>query len=122
MSAMRTWRSAMASPGELWLTDFGQPVPGEPARHRPALVVGPAPVFGGSLPFVIVVPTTTTRRGLSLHVEVEPTPDNGLGEVSYLQCELLRSINRRRLGSRLGTVDSATTLAVERVIRTLLGH
>ena len=29
----------MASPNELWLTDFGAPYPGKPAHFRPALVV-----------------------------------------------------------------------------------
>ena len=37
------------------------------------------------------------------HVEVDV--DSGLDEVSYVQCELLRSINRRRLVTQLGAVD-----------------
>ena len=61
----------MASVDDLWLVDFGTPFPGEPASHRPALVVGPPETFGPSFPFVIVTPLTTTHRGLSLHVEVE---------------------------------------------------
>lgn len=112
----------MASPNELWLTDFGAPFPGEPANFRPALVVGPADVFGSSIPFVIVVPTTTTHRGLSLHVEIEPNHDNGLDAVSYAQCELVRSINNKRLIARLGVVDSSISHAVERVLRALLGY
>ena len=112
----------MASPNELWLTDFGAPYPGEPANFRPALVVGPADIFGGALPFVLVVPTTTTRRGISLHIEIEPTADNGLDSVSYAQCELVRSVNQRRLVTRLGVLDSTTSHAVEKVLRTLLGY
>ena len=112
----------MASPNELWLTDFGAPYPGEPANFRPALVVGPADIFGGSLPFVLVVPTTTTRRGISLHVEIEPAADNGLECVSYAQCELVRSVNQRRLVSKLGTVDSVTAHAVQKVLRALFGY
>jgi len=112
----------MASRDELWLTDFGDPYPGEPANFRPALVVGPAAAFGGNIPFAIVVPTTTTRRGLSLHVEIESTAENGLHETSYAQCELIRSINRRRLVSRLGIIDSATSHAVDQIMRALLGH
>ncbi len=96
----------MASRDEIWLTDFGDPYPGEPAQHRPALVIGPPDAFGSDFPFVIVAPLTTTRRGLSLHIEVEPDDDNGLSELSYVQCELLRSLNRRRLSVRLGVVDS----------------
>jgi mRNA interferase MazF len=115
-------RLAMASPGDVWLTDFGDPYPGEPANHRPALVIGPIDAFGQDFPFAVVVPLTTTRRGLSLHIEVEGSPENGLHETSYAQCELLRSINRRRLVERLGNVDAATLTAVEHTIRSLLGY
>lgn len=112
----------MAWIGELWLVDFGEPYPGEPAAHRPALVIGPPDTFGSSFPFAIITPLTTTRRGLSLHVEVDPTPESGLDEMSYVQCELIRSVNRRRLLHRLGTVDAETRLRVTDVIKGLLNH
>ena len=112
----------MASRDDIWLVDFGDSSPGEPAHHRPALVVGPAALFARNVPFAIVVPMTTTRRELALHVEVEPTEDNGLHETSYLQCELLRSVNARRLVTKLGVIDLATSTSVERVVRTLLGY
>lgn len=112
----------MASPDDLWLVDFGEPYPGEPAAHRPALVLGPPQTFGPDFPFVIVAPTTTSDRGLSLHVEVEPTAANGLDEISHVQCELLRSINRKRLIHHLGYIDETTSRAVETVVRTLLNY
>lgn len=110
----------MASVDDLWLVDFGEPYPGEPARHRPAVVLGPPEAFGSRFPFVIVAPLTTTRRGLSLHVEVEPSPSAGLGEISYVQCELIRSVNRKRLVHRLGAVDKTTSEQVAGVVSTLL--
>ena len=112
----------MVSADDLWLVDFGEPYPGEPAAHRPALVLGPPDTFGPDFPFVIVVPLTTARRGLSLHVEIEPGRDTGLHETSYAQCELIRSINRRRLVHRLGQVDSDASFEVASVVKTLLNH
>jgi mRNA interferase MazF len=112
----------MASIDDLWLVDFGDPFPGEPAYHRPALLLGPPATFGPDFPFVIVAPVTTTQRGLSIHVEVEPTMDNGLADTSYVQCELLRSINRKRLVHQLGVVDRATSEQVDDVVRNLLSH
>jgi mRNA interferase MazF len=112
----------MASIDDIWLVDFGEPYPGEPAHHRPALVIGPPDSFGADFPLVIVTPMTTTRRGLSLHVEVEPGPATGLDETSYVQCELVRSVARRRLLHRLGALDLATSLQVGNVVRTLLGY
>ncbi len=109
------------SPDEIWLTDFGDPFPGEPAFHRPALVVGPSRLFPETMPFVFVVPLTTTRRNLSVHVEIEPLAATGLHEVSYAQCEWVRSINRRRLVDRLGIADPTTTRQVAAILATLFG-
>ena len=112
----------MASIDDLWLVDFGEPYPGEPAAHRPALVLGPPVTFGPTFPFVIVTPLTTTQHGLSLHIEVEPTQETGLDEVSYIQCELLRSINRRRLVHRLGSISPQISRSVSSVVKTLLNY
>ena len=112
----------MASTNELWLVDFGESHPGEPASMRPALILGPPDTFGSAFPFVIVAPTTTTRRGLSIHVEVATTSETGLDETSYIQCELLRSINRKRLLHRLGTAPLEVSGRVAEIVRTLLNH
>jgi mRNA interferase MazF len=112
----------MASIDDLWLVDFGEPYPGEPAAHRPALVLGPPDTFGPGFPFVIVTPLTTIRRGLSLHIELEPTNENGLDETSYIQCELLRSVNRKRLVHQLGIIDADTSFRVASVVKTLLSY
>lgn len=112
----------MASVDDLWLVDFGPPRPGEPGDLRPALIIGPPEVFGPGFPFLVVVPLTTTRRALSLHVAVEASAATGLDEVSYIQCELLRSVNRNRLVHRLGAVDPETSGRVAAVVRTLLGY
>lgn len=112
----------MASPDEIWIVGFGDPYPGEPAHHRPALVIGPPDTFGADFPFVIVCPLTTTRRSLSIHVEVEPTDGTGVDHTSYVQCELIRSINRRRLVHRLGAIDMPTSTRVNQVLKTLLNH
>ncbi len=112
----------MASPDELWLVDFGEPFQGEPAHHRPALVVGPPDTFGADFPFVMLCPLTTTRRGLSLHVEVDATDITGLDRTSYVQCELIRSVNRRRVVHQIGAIDLATSGRVTQILRTLLGH
>lgn len=66
-------------------------------------------------------PLTSVRRGLSLHVEVDATATTGLDHPSDVQCELVRSVNRRRLVPLLGTVDPATYRQVRDVITTLLG-
>lgn len=112
----------MASVGDLWLVEFGEGHPGEPAALRPALILGPPDTFGTGFPFVIVSPLTTAHRGLSLHVEVEATAASGLDALSYIQCELIRSINKNRLIHRLGAVGPAVGRHVATIIKTLLGY
>ena len=112
----------MASVDDLWLADFGQPHPGEPASFRPALILGPPSTFGPGIPFVIVAPLTTTDRGLSLHVEVDANETTGLDATRYIQCELIRSINRNRLIHRLGAVGTEASIQASSVIKTLLNH
>ena len=110
----------MASVNELWLTDFGDPYPGEPAFHRPAVIIGPPEIFGPEFPFAFVIPLTTTVRGLSLHVEIDAGSETGLDVASNAQCELLRSVNRRRLIHHLGSIDASTRARVDQILATLL--
>jgi mRNA interferase MazF len=112
----------MASPDELWLVDFGDPYPGEPAHHRPALIVGPSRLYGDALPFVVVVPLTTTHRGISFYIEIEPNALNGLSDVCYAQCEMIRSISKKRLRSRLGSLSLIESNAVANVVKRLLDY
>jgi mRNA interferase MazF len=110
----------MASVDEIWLVDFGDPFPGEPAHQRPALVVGPPEHFGASFPYRIVLPMTSTRRDLPIHVEVEASAGSGLDSASYVQCELVRSVSSRRLVHQLGTVSRSESDRVGEILRTLL--
>ena len=112
----------MASADDLWLVDFGEPFAGEPTHQRPAVVLGPPDTFGPDFPFVIVCPLTTTRRGLALHVEIEPSSRTGLADTSYVQCELLCSVHGRRLVRRIGAIDLATSRHITDIVKTLLDY
>lgn len=112
----------MASAGEVWFVDFGAPYPGEPAAQRPAVVLGPPESFGQGFPYCLLAPMTRTNRGLWLHVEVKPSDGSGLSHVSYVQCELLRSVNADRLLGQLGRLDGWTFAEVDDVTRVLLAH
>ena len=114
--------SPMASIDELWLVDFGKPYPGEPASHRPALVLGPPEIFSSRFPLVILAPLTTTNRGLSLHVELPATAATGLRHTSFVQCEMFRAVSTRRLIHKLGSIDPDTSYLVGAIVRTLLNY
>jgi len=105
--------------GEIWLLDFGEPLGHEPAGRRPAVVVSTDLLNEGPAGIVVVVPTTTTFRGLPSHVEIDPAT-SGLDEVSYAKCEDIKSVSDRRLITRLGTAGPEATDAIGRVLRILL--
>ncbi|MCR6712586.1 MAG: type II toxin-antitoxin system PemK/MazF family toxin [Demequina sp.] len=110
----------MTSIGDVWLVDFGEPFPSEPAHTRPALVVGPPSDFGRHFPVVIVAPMTTTHRRIELHVEIEPTALSGLSRTSYVQPEGLRSVAKTRLIRRIGKIDPLDLRAVRASMAQLL--
>ncbi len=105
--------------GDVWLVDFGEPVGREQSGRRPAVVVSADPLSASRAGVVIVVPTTTTHRGLPSHVEIEPG-GSGVDEISYAKCEDLKSISEERLVARLGVVNDAITFDIGRVLRFLL--
>ena len=112
----------MALTKDLWLFDFGDPYPSEPAFCRPALVVGPPEFFGSAFPFIFVVPLTTVCRKISTHIEIEANQMTGLDKLSYAQCEQLRSVNKDRAKSKLGAIDFVNYEKVSEVLKILLNH
>ena len=84
------------------------------------LIVSTDPFNQGRSRLVVVVPFTTRRRGLPIHIEVRP-PDGGLREVSFAMCEQVRSLAVDRLGPQpLGRVPAVVLSAVEDRLRLLL--
>ncbi|MGH2871628.1 MAG: type II toxin-antitoxin system PemK/MazF family toxin [Solirubrobacteraceae bacterium] len=105
--------------GEVWLVDFGEPVGREQSGRRPAVVVSADPLNESRAGVVIVVPTTTTPRGLPSHVEIDPA-NSELDELSYAKCEDVKSISEQRLIAQLGAVSDIVTFEIARVLRLLL--
>ena len=105
--------------GDLWTVAFGDQVGREQAGERPGLVVSTDLWNDGASGVTIVVPLTTTRRGLATHVEIEPG-ESGLDHVSYAKCEEVKSISVDRLVRRLGRVEPNVMFDVTRNLRFLL--
>lgn len=102
--------------GEVWLVDLGEPIGHEAAWQRPAVVVSDDPANQHGL--AVVCPIGSARRDYPTRVEVEPGR-SGLDEISYVQCEQVRTVSTVRLVHRLGAVDPVVMTAVERVLRLL---
>lgn len=104
---------------EVWLLDFGDPVGREQAGRRPAVIVSSDLLNDSRAGVVVVVPITTTYRGLPSHIEIDED-GSGLNEISYAKCEDVKSVSEQRLIARLGAVDQQTIFQIGRALRLLL--
>lgn len=83
------------------------------------MVVSADPLNDSRAGVVIVVPATTTVRGLPSHIEIDRR-ESGLDETSYAKCEDVKSISEQRLIVRLGAVGEETMFQIARALRFLL--
>ena len=105
--------------GEVWLVDFGDPVGREQSGKRPVLVVSADSLNDSPAGVVVVIPITTTYRGLPSHVEIDRGA-SGLDEVSYAKGEDVKSVSEQRLIARLGVAGNDVIFQVARALRFLL--
>lgn len=106
--------------GEVWMVDFGEPVGHEQGYRRPAVVISVDQLNRSRAELAIVIPVTTTRRGLPSHIEIEPG-DSGLSQTSYAKAEDIKSVSTRRLIRQLGAIPSDRLNRAEHALRLLLG-
>jgi mRNA interferase MazF len=105
--------------GEIW---FGHldPVRGhEQGGSRPVLVISHDIYNQGPAMLVLVLPITSTRRGVRWHVPISP-PEGGIRRPSVILCDGIRSVARERLTERWGVVSPTTLAAVEDRLRILM--
>ena len=107
------------SRGEIWLADLNPPRGHEQAGKRPVAVVSEDRLNNGPAGLVIVLPITSSLRGIPSHIVVSP-PEGGLRNRSALLCEAIRSISRERLLDRWGSLNDSTMSRAEDVLRILL--
>ena len=105
--------------GEVWLVAFGKTVGREQAGTRPALVVSVDLFNQSGAELVIALPLISKPKNVRSHVPVVP-PEGGLTLPSFIKCEDVRSVSRKRLQKRLGVVSRRTTALVEDCLRILL--
>jgi len=95
--------------GEIWLFD-PDPVVGEELgkKLRPALILS-SNVMNAYSPLAIIIPLTSKDKKTPSHVKIEP-PEGGLSVTSFAVCEQIRSISKKRLIRKLGTVSDSSIL------------
>ena len=105
--------------GEIWYGHLDPVVGHEQAGRRPVVVVSDDFFNQSAAELAVVVPLTTRRRGLPLHVDV-PATEGGLRQDSYIMCEAIRCVSTDRLEDLWGELSADTMYEVEDRLRRLL--
>lgn len=108
------------SRGEIWVADLNPTRGHEQAGQRPVLVISEDLFNKGPADLVIVLPITSTYRGVPSHVLIKP-PEGGVKNSCVILCEAVRLIAKERLVRRWGKVSPSTLAAVEDRLRILMG-
>ncbi|MGE4425554.1 MAG: type II toxin-antitoxin system PemK/MazF family toxin [Solirubrobacteraceae bacterium] len=103
---------SLASPGqgEIWLGDLDPTVGDEIRKRRPVLVVSRDEINRVDDPgrrVVIVVPLTTTPTAGAVATRI-PEHDGDPARASYIVPWQVRAVSRRRLVTRIASVDRET--------------
>lgn len=108
--------------GDIWEVDFGDPLGHEQGSQRLGVVVSPNEMNDGPTEMVIIVPTTTTPRGIWSHVEIEPTIESNLDELTYAKCEDVRAVSDIRLVYQIGVAPFESMFEIRATLTALLGQ
>ena len=107
--------------GDVWIVDFGvDPQDPEQAFKRPALIVSDDRLHHPNLRMVIVIPGTSTIRGIPLHPVFAPDNRNGLATETAFQVEQVRAVSTDRLVERLGRLDALGIGVIDEILRNAL--
>jgi mRNA interferase MazF len=93
---------------------------GDYGKPRPALIVQ-SDLFA-DLPSVVICPLTTTLRADAdqFRLEVEPTLQNGLRQVSQIAVDKITVVPALKIGEMIGHADDALLLRVNRALAVFL--
>lgn len=90
-------------------------------KTRPCLIVSPDEI-NTYLRTVIVVPLTSTQRGLPTRVLIKATKDSGLNNDSYAALDQVKTIDKSRLSGVIGEISEAEKHAVSEILKEMFDY
>ncbi len=107
--------------GDLYWIDWSPARGSEQAGLRPGLVVQNdiANAVSG-YPVTIVCAVSSRLKGYPAMVRVDPSPENDLAEVSEVNSAQIMTVQKDRLGARLGRLAAADMARVEEKLAYML--
>ena len=107
--------------GDIFYADLSPVVGSEQGGIRPVLIVQND--TGNKFSPTVIAAAITSRRfkaNLPTHIRVGAT-DSGLAKDSIILLEQVRTLDKQRLKERMGTLDPADMLRVDRALSVSLG-
>jgi len=105
--------------GELYWLDWSPGRGSEQTGLRPALIIQ-ADAGNTNPHYNLTIVATVSTKGkatIPTHVELKPSPENGLREVSYVKAEQIMTVAKERLRDRLGRVTQQDMGRVEAALK-----
>jgi mRNA interferase MazF len=90
------------------------------SKPRPAVILQ-NPQFSGTATVMVCPVTSVTAEAPYLRIALPANQETGLEQPSWAAIELLGPIRRANVGRRIGRLDDATLLAIDRAILVFLG-
>ena len=110
----------MLTSGDVIDLDLGVPVGREAGFRHPSVLVTAQRILDAQPSVIQVVPLTTTVRGFSSEVAIEPDTANGLERRSAAQCQHVRAVSAGRADRVRGNVGPAALAQIRDVVGLIL--
>lgn len=102
---------------EIWTASGGPDYAGKP---RPVLIVQDDS-FAETASITVCLLTRTRIDSEIGRQAVEPNPENGLRERTYVMVDKVTTVPRSRLGKRIGTLPNSAMASINRAMMVFLG-
>lgn len=103
--------------GEIWTASGGSDCAGKP---RPVLIVQ-EDSFAETASITVCLLTKTRIESEVGRQVIEPSPENGLREPSYVMIDKITTVPRARLGERIGFLSASSMAPINRAMMVFLG-
>ncbi len=107
--------------GEIWLVDWSPSRGSEQKGIRPSLILqSDKGNSNKNYPNTIVLTISTKGKNIPFHIKLIPDKINGLKEISYIKCEQILTISKKRLVKKVGAIGEDILDEIEKSVKLVL--
>lgn len=110
----------MLTSGDVVELDLGLPKGREAGFRHPAVVITAQRILDAQPSVIQVVPLTTTVRGFTSEITIEPDLETGLPHQSAAQCQHIRAVSTGRVDQVHGNVGPAALSQIRETVGLIL--